>query len=67
MQDFLEITEESWDRTMAVNLKSVFLLSQVFAKKMIERKRSGAIVNTASVNGLIGEAGMRPITHPRQV
>jgi len=58
MQDFLEITEESWDRTMAVNLKSVFLLSQVFAKKMIERKRSGAIVNTASVNGLIGEAGM---------
>ena len=58
MQEFLEITEESWDRTMAVNLKSIFLLSQVFAKTMIERMRTGAIVNTASVNGLVGEAGM---------
>jgi 3-oxoacyl-[acyl-carrier protein] reductase len=58
MQEFLQITEEGWDQTMSVNLKSVFLLSQSFTKTLIAKERSGAIVNTASVNGLVGEAGM---------
>jgi NAD(P)-dependent dehydrogenase (short-subunit alcohol dehydrogenase family) len=41
------LTEEDWDRTMAVNLKAPFLLAQAVGKVMIAR-RSGRIVNIAS-------------------
>lgn len=43
-----KITEEDWDRFMAVNLRGVFFLSQRVAHLMIERKRGGSIVNIAS-------------------
>ncbi len=52
---FLDQTEEDWDRTMAVNLKSMFLLGQRVAKAMIAHGHGGAIVNMASTNGLMGE------------
>jgi 3-oxoacyl-[acyl-carrier protein] reductase len=54
----LEITDEIWDRHMAVNLKGVFLCTQTAAKHMAE-KRYGKIVNISSNSGfgvaLIGE------------
>ncbi len=34
-----DVTEEDWDRVMAVNLKGVFLCSQAVGRHMIERKR----------------------------
>lgn len=43
----LETTLESWDRTMSVNLRSAFLLSQRLLPGMIARK-SGYIVNICS-------------------
>ena len=46
---FLELDEANWDRTMAVNLKSVFLCSQVFARHLVERKAPGSIVNISSI------------------
>jgi meso-butanediol dehydrogenase/(S,S)-butanediol dehydrogenase/diacetyl reductase len=49
--DVLEIDEATWDRDVAVVLKSVFLCSKAVLPSMIERKR-GAIVNIASVNAL---------------
>jgi meso-butanediol dehydrogenase/(S,S)-butanediol dehydrogenase/diacetyl reductase len=49
--DVLEIDEATWDRDVAVVLKGVFLCSKAVLPSMIER-RSGAIVNIASVNGL---------------
>ena len=52
---FLDHSEEMWDRTMAVNLKSMFLLSQRAARVMIQQGKGGAIVNMASTNGLMGE------------
>jgi 3-oxoacyl-[acyl-carrier protein] reductase len=52
---FLDHTEEMWDRTMAVNLKSMFLLGQRAARAMIAQGKGGAIVNMASTNGLMGE------------
>jgi 3-oxoacyl-[acyl-carrier protein] reductase len=52
---FLDHTEEMWDRTLAVNLKSQFLLGQRTARVMIAQGRGGAIVNMASTNGLMGE------------
>jgi len=46
-----ELPEESWDTTMNIGLKGAFLVSQAVAKHMIAR-RSGCIVNIASIAGL---------------
>ena len=51
--DVLTITEQEWDRAMAVNVKSVFLMSRYAIPVMTERG-GGVIVNTASGWGLIG-------------
>lgn len=56
---FLEITEEQFDRFMAVNLKSMFLASQAVAPHMIARGR-GAIVNLASIGAVLGSANGIP-------
>lgn len=55
-ESFLEITDEKWQRTLAVNLTGVFLCSQVVARHMVEGRIEGRIVNMASTNGLVGEA-----------
>ena len=52
---FLEHSEEAWDQTLNVNLKSMFLLSQRVARQMVAKGGGGAIVNMASTNGLMGE------------
>ena len=46
----LETTDEIWDKHMAVNLKGVFLCSQVAARYMVEKK-NGKIVNISSNSG----------------
>ena len=56
-EPFLEITDRNWNNTLAVNLTGVFLCSQVVAREMIEQG-SGAIVNMASTNGILGEPGL---------
>ncbi len=43
--------EEMWDRIMGVNLKSCFLMSK-YAIPEIRKRGGGAIINTASVQGL---------------
>jgi 3-oxoacyl-[acyl-carrier protein] reductase len=50
------ISEEEWDRTMAVNLKGVFLCSQAVLPPM-RRSGGGRIINMASVSGLVGAVG----------
>ena len=47
---FLEISEEIWDFTMDVSLKSFFLCSQRGAKAMAEQGDGGSIVSTSSVH-----------------
>jgi NAD(P)-dependent dehydrogenase (short-subunit alcohol dehydrogenase family) len=46
-----DITEEEWDRTMNVCLRSVWYCSRAAAKSMIEQKRRGKIINIASTSG----------------
>lgn len=46
------LCEEDWDKTMAVNLKAGFIMSQLVGSHMIERKK-GKIVNVASQAGII--------------
>jgi len=48
--DAVDLTEADWDAVMDVNLKTVFMLSQGFARRVLaEPGRRGKIVNTASV------------------
>src|SRR3990172_6259821 len=49
----VDTTEEEWDRVMATNVKSVFLLSRA-AIPIMEKGGGGVIVNTASGWGLSG-------------
>ena len=49
----VETSEEEWDRVMATNVKSVFLLSKYAIPIMVEAG-GGVIVNTASNWGLVG-------------
>jgi NAD(P)-dependent dehydrogenase (short-subunit alcohol dehydrogenase family) len=46
-----ELPEAAWDATMNIGLKGAFMVSQAAARDMIPR-RSGAIVNIASVAGI---------------
>jgi NAD(P)-dependent dehydrogenase (short-subunit alcohol dehydrogenase family) len=45
-----EVSEQDWDRVIAVNLKGTFLCSQAVGKEMI-KQGGGSIVNFASVAG----------------
>jgi NAD(P)-dependent dehydrogenase (short-subunit alcohol dehydrogenase family) len=47
----LELSEADWDRIMAVNVKSVFLLSRLAIPLMVE-SGGGSIINTASGWGI---------------
>lgn len=51
-----ELSEEDWDRTMAVNMKSVFLCTKLAVPSM-QARGGGSIVNTSSITGLIGSRG----------
>lgn len=48
-----EVSEENWDRTIEICLKSVYLCSRIALKQMMER-HAGTIVNISSVNALTG-------------
>ncbi|MDH3600044.1 MAG: SDR family oxidoreductase [Candidatus Tectomicrobia bacterium] len=49
--------EEDWDRVMAVNLKGVWLCMKYEIPQMVQQG-GGAIVNTASLAGLVGAKRM---------
>ena len=49
-QDMFNITEADWDFVNDVNTKGVFFVMQAVAREMVKR-RSGKIVNTASISG----------------
>jgi NAD(P)-dependent dehydrogenase (short-subunit alcohol dehydrogenase family) len=51
----LDLSEEDWDRVMAVNVKSVYLLSREVIPHM-QKQGGGSIINTASGWGLAGGA-----------
>jgi len=56
MAPIVEVTEASYDRVFAVNVKGLFFTLQAVAKRMIARGRGGKIINMASQAGRRGEA-----------
>lgn len=52
----MRMSDEDWDSVLSVNLRGTFLFTRAVSKPMM-KARSGAIVNIASIIGLIGNAG----------
>jgi NAD(P)-dependent dehydrogenase (short-subunit alcohol dehydrogenase family) len=48
----LEVTDQEWDAVLDVNLRALWLCSQVFGRVMVERRR-GVIVNIGSISAMI--------------
>lgn len=72
VMEFLDVTEEVYDRVLGVNLKGAFLGTQAAARQMIAQGEGGVIINMSSINsGLanpnvatyaISKGGMNQIT-----
>ena len=53
VKPFFDVTEKEWDKIIDINLKGVFLTTQLTAKKMAEQK-SGKIITLSSIAGEVG-------------
>lgn len=62
--DFLDISEEEFDRVIAVNLKGAFMCGQAIARNMVESVKNGGapgtIINISSVNAVFAIANQVP-------
>lgn len=55
--NILKMSEDSFDRTIAVNLRGVWLCLKYQIEQIVSQGTGGSIVSTASVAGLIGTRG----------
>jgi len=60
-RDLLEFGEDDWDRMMAVNVRSMYVMTRAALTGMLEH-RSGSIVNTSSVMAFLTEPGHEAYT-----
>jgi NAD(P)-dependent dehydrogenase (short-subunit alcohol dehydrogenase family) len=51
-----DITEEEWDRVLAITLKSQFLMGKHVAQQMAAQSSGGRIVNIGSTSGFMGRS-----------
>ena len=52
----LQMTDESWDQVMAVNLRGVFASCRAAARRMIDAGHGGVLINVVSTAGFTGVA-----------
>lgn len=52
-EEFLEISDESWNKTIDLNLKGVFNCIKAVVPYM-KKQRSGKIINISSISGIVG-------------
>ena len=52
----MKMTDEEWDKVLAIDLKSVFLCTRAVLRPML-KQRSGRIISMSGVVGIIGNAG----------
>jgi NAD(P)-dependent dehydrogenase (short-subunit alcohol dehydrogenase family) len=57
---FLEVTEETYDRVLSVNLKGAFLGTQAAGRQMIAQGRGGVIINMSSINSGLANPNVAP-------
>ena len=53
---FLEMNRELWEKTVQLNLTATYFVAQEFAKRMVGKGKSAAIVIVSSTNGTQAEA-----------
>ena len=51
--DFLDYDVETFDKVISINLRGVFLATQMAARMMVKNKIEGAIVNMSSINAQV--------------
>lgn len=56
-KSFAKMDEAAWDAVIAVHLKGAFCVTQPVFQSMKERGEGGAIINTSSTSGLLGNFG----------
>lgn len=52
-KDALELSPAEWQKVLDVNLNGVFFIAREFAKRLIAANKTGSVINTASMSGLI--------------
>jgi NAD(P)-dependent dehydrogenase (short-subunit alcohol dehydrogenase family) len=50
---FFDIQEDEFERIIKINLKGVFLGSQIFGKYLVDRGEGGSIINLGSMSGVV--------------
>ena len=53
----------AWDKVMDLNIRSIFLFSQAVGKASMIPRKSGRIINVASIAGINGSAGVKFIAY----
>ena len=65
--DFLEVTEDDYDRITTLNLRAAFFVAQAVSRQMVAAGRKGSIIHISSQMGHIGELrGARLTRHHRR-
>ncbi len=54
----VEMSDELFDKVLSINLRAAFIGTQLAARKMIEAKNGGVIINMSSVNALLAIPGL---------
>jgi len=54
--DFLEVTEDDYDRITTLNLRAAFFVAQAVSRRMVEAGHKGSIIHISSQMGHIGGA-----------
>jgi NAD(P)-dependent dehydrogenase (short-subunit alcohol dehydrogenase family) len=57
LRSLMDLREDGWDKVFTTNVKAVWLLSRLVARKMMEQK-SGRIINITTVGAEKAELGM---------
>ncbi|XP_004624307.1 estradiol 17-beta-dehydrogenase 8 [Octodon degus] len=53
----LQMSEDDWDRVIAVNLKGIFLVTQAAAQALVSSGSHGSIINISSIVAKVGNMG----------
>jgi len=56
-EDFLQVTEDDYQRMMDINLKGAYFGAQAAINRMVERGDGGSVINISSIAGLFGNGG----------
>ena len=57
---FLDVTEETYDKVLAVNLKGAFFGTQAAGRQMIAQGGGGVIINMSSINSGLANPNVAP-------